>query len=120
MRDELTAELAAAFDTDLADAVSSFTGSRVIGHGPYDPVTETRPTITENYSGRGVFGSFEIGIIDGVQILRTDVKLTALQAEVTKTPKVDDTIEQGGTSYKVIHVGKDAVDATWVVQLRAT
>lgn len=120
LRDEITVELAQAFDTDLADAVSTFTGSRVIGQGPYDPITDTRPVITENYSGRGVFGSFAINIVDGVQILRTDVKVTALQAEVTQAPKVDDTITQGGTAYKVIHVGKDPVSATWVIQLRAT
>src|SRR5690606_39313752 len=106
LRDEITAELAQAFDTDLADAVSTFTGSRVIGQGPYDPITDTRPAITEDYEGRGVFGSFKVNIIDGVQILRTDIKLTALQAEVTKIPKIDDTITQDGVEHKVIHVGK--------------
>lgn len=120
LRDEITVELIQAFDTDLADAVSAFTGSRVIGQGPYDPITDTRPVITENYSGRGVFGSFEVNIVDGVQILRTDVKVTALQAEVTKTPRIDDTITQGGVAYKVIHVGQDPAAATWTIQIRRT
>ncbi|MCQ9618393.1 hypothetical protein L1889_18305 [Paenalcaligenes niemegkensis] len=114
LRDDLTADIAEAFDTDLADAVTSFAGTRVIGLGPRDPVTETRPEITETYTGRGVFGSFEINVVDGVDILRTDTKVTALQAEVTDTPKIDDTIN----GMKVISVGADPAKATHSIQLR--
>lgn len=115
LRDEITADIAEAFDNDLADAVSEFTGSRIVSQGTFDPVTETwSDPVTESYTGRGVFGSFDMRVVDGVQILRTDVKLTALQAEVTGTPKIDDTINE----MKVIHAGKDPADVTWILQLR--
>ena len=120
LRDELAADIAEAFDTDLADAVTAFTGTRVVGQGPYDPITETRPEIIETYTGRGVFGSFEVNVIDGINILRTDIKLTALQAEVIKAPgvpeipKIDDVIN----GLKVINLGADPAKATFSVQLR--
>lgn len=114
LRDELTADIAEAFDTDLADAVTAFTGTRITGDGAYDPVTEEWTPGTLTYAGRGVFGGFEIDMIDGVNILRTDVKLTALQAEVTETPAVDDTIN----GMKVISIGRDPAGATHSIQLR--
>ncbi|HBZ9333208.1 TPA: glutamate 5-kinase, partial [Klebsiella pneumoniae] len=40
IRDELQTEVAAAFDTDLQDAVKDFTGSYTV-RGAWDPVTET-------------------------------------------------------------------------------
>lgn len=115
LRDDLQADLSDAFDTDLADAVTQFTGARVLGQGPYDPITETRPTITETYTGRGVFGSFSLRLVDGINILATDIKLTALQSEVTDTPRVDDAIN----GYRVIGpISQDPAKATWVIQLR--
>ena len=119
LRDEITTDIAEAFDDDLADAVSAFTGTRT-GVGTWDPVTETWTATTENYSGRGVFGSFEAAMVDGIQILATDEKLTALQAEVIDSngaafaPKVDDTIN----GKKVLAVGQDAARVSWSLQLR--
>lgn len=118
LRAELTAEVAVAFDTDLADAVSSFTGSRFVPSGPPDPVEQTQPGTTIAYTGRGVFGGFGIQISEALGILRTDVKLTALQSEVTQTPKVDDVIKRFGEQYTVIDVAQDPVSATWRLQLR--
>ena len=40
LREEIQSEVAAAFDEDLADAVSDFSGSYVT-HRHWDPVTET-------------------------------------------------------------------------------
>lgn len=125
LRDELTADIAEAFDTDLADAVTAFTATQQ-GEGDYDPVTgETTPSVT-TYAGRGVFGSYSNDEIDGSSILATDERLTALQAEVLVTeagiatetkaaPKVGDMI--GGK--RAIRIGKDPAGATWIIQLRA-
>lgn len=126
LRDEITADIAEAFDTDLADAVSSFTGSRVVPDGPPDPINQTQPTITITYTGRGVFGSYETEVSEALGILRTDVKLTALQAEVTGQPKIDDEIQETdpqtgeliGPVYRVVHVGQDAAGVSWTIQIR--
>ena len=125
LRDELTADLAEAFDTDLADAVTALVGTRQID-GQYDPVTGEHSTSTISYGGRGVLGSYRNEEIDGSLILATDTKLTVLQAElfitengerttVIATPAVGDMIN----GMRAQRVGKDPAGATWVVQLRA-
>jgi len=118
LRDEIATAVAAAFNTDLADAVQAFTGSRFVPSGPADPITQTQPGSTVSYAGRGVFGSFSNRVVDGLRILRTDIKLTALQTEVSDRPQVDDVIQRGGKEYKVMHVESDAAGVTWTVQLR--
>lgn len=115
MRDEIQADLKQAFDTDLADAVKAFTGSRTVDLS-YDPVTDTQMTDAESYTGRGVFGQFSKSEIDNLNILITDVQLLCLQSEVTDTPMIDDLIN----GMRIIKVGKDPADATWILQLRGT
>lgn len=124
LRDDIQADLAEAFDDldGLADAVTAFAGSREVA-GEFDPVTGTTPTTTVAYSGRGVFGEYSAEEIDGQHILRQDVKLTALQNEITRdsngaqyAPEVGDMIDV----YEVISVGKDPAGASWTIQLRRT
>jgi hypothetical protein len=125
LRDELTADIAEAFDEDLADAVTAFTGTQQ-GEDDYDPVTGAMTPSVTAYAGRGVFGSYSNDEIDGSSILATDERLTALQAEVMvteagnptetrATPKVGDMI----AGKRVIQLGKDPAGATWIIQLRA-
>ncbi|PLV12880.1 hypothetical protein [Pseudomonas guariconensis] len=125
LRDELQADLAEAFNTDLADAVATVDGSRSVPGG-YDPEKGgSTPATTLHYAGRGVFGQYKDREIDGTRILATDVRLKALQnelfvkdgdaaTEVPAAPAIGDRI--GG--YRVINVGQDAAKATWTVQLR--
>lgn len=124
LRDELTADLAEAFDTDLADAVTSFTGTRQ-SEGGYDPILGVVTSTTITYAGRGVFGSYEHDLVDGTNILATDVRLTVLQAELLITeggeptatraePEVGDIIE----GRAVVGVRQDPAGATWRIQLR--
>lgn len=119
LRSDILAAVSEAFDSDLADAVATFMGSRVTP-GTYDPVTET--TVgggTVTYSGRGVFADYDLAIVNGIQIVAGDLSLTALQPEVTDTPKVDDKIVWSGATYRVVSVGQDPAGATWSVQLRS-
>lgn len=118
LRDEITADIAAAFDDDLADAVSEFTGSRFEPSGPPDPISQTQPGQTITYTGRGVFGGFGIQVSEALNILRTDIKLTCLQSELTSTPKVDDTIERGGQKFKVVNVAADPASVSYSLQIR--
>lgn len=73
LREEIQSEVAAAFDEDLADAVSDFSGSYVT-HRHWDPVTETGGESTAIYTGRGVLTRYKLGRIDGINILHGDLK----------------------------------------------
>ena len=55
MRQEITADIANAFDADLKDAVKDFTAKRVILSDDDWAVNDTQVLSTINYSGRGVF-----------------------------------------------------------------
>lgn len=125
LRRELQAELAQAFDTDLADAVAVVDGNRSVP-GTYDPEKGgSTPATTLHYAGRGVFGQYKAREIDGTRILSSDVRLKALQNEllmkdgdaVTEdpaTPAIGDRI----SGYRVMDVGQDPAKATWTIQLR--
>ncbi len=123
IRDTVQTKVAAAFDGKLADAVTAFAAERVTVSDVYDPSTGTYPETTTAYSGRGVFGSYSVQEVDGQHVRRTDVRLKALQSEVTRdsdgatfAPAVDDRL----AGYDVINVGQDPASATWTVQLRRT
>lgn len=114
LRDDVQADIAEAFDDDLADAVTNFAASRTVIGDTLDPVTGTYTKTTTAYDGRGVFGAYAAHEIDGQHIQRADVKLTALQNEVTDTPAIDDIID----GYAVINVAHDPAGAAWSLQLR--
>lgn len=111
---EIQADIAAAFDTDLADAVQDFTGKRVIV-GQLDPVTDTQTSTDIEYTGRGVFSDYDTKEVDGFNILRTDTKLIALQNEVTAIPAIGDKISG---LFDVINVGRDPANCIYELQLR--
>ena len=118
LRDEVTADIKEAFNTDLADAVKPFTGSRTVQGEPSieDILTNTvgsNSTII-NYSGRGFFGGYSEFEVDGEAIMANDVKLTALQSEVTTRPQLDDMIN----GYQVVAVNQDPASVTFNIQLR--
>lgn len=113
LREDLAADLAAAFSGDLADAVTEFQAERR-APGNYDPATGAVGGAVEAYSGRGVIGAYSHRLVDGTAILATDEELVALQAEVTGTPAVGDIIS-GRT---VVRVQQDPAGAIWRVQLR--
>ena len=118
LRDEITADIKDAFNTDLADAVQPFTGSRAVQGEPSieDILTNTvgSNSTTINYSGRGVFGSYSEFEVDGEAIKANDAKLTALQSEVTTRPQLDDNIN----GYQVVAVNQDPASVTYTIQLR--
>ena len=118
LRDEVTADIKEAFNTDLADAVNPFTGSRTVQGEPSieDILTNTvgSNSTTINYSGRGVFGGYSEFEVDNESIMANDVKLTVLQSEVTNTPKLDDVIN----GYQVVAVNQDPSSTIWNLQLR--
>ncbi|MDI0572495.1 glutamate 5-kinase [Escherichia coli] len=92
LREEIQSEVAAAFDEELADAVSDFSGSYSM-YRYWDPVTETGDEFTTTYTGRGVLARYKLNRIDGINILHGDLKLTVLVCEVTDKPAVGHIIE---------------------------
>ena len=115
IRDELQTEVAAAFDTDLQDAVKDFTGSYTV-RGAWNPVTETGTETQVTYSGRGVLARYKLRRIDGVNILHGDVKLTALAVgHIIIAP---DPITGELQRYEVITASADSAGAAYSIQLR--
>ena len=117
MRDKIQSKVAKAFNNKLADAITTFTCSKEIQSGDFDFETQTYPTVTvEQYSGRGVFGSYKRDLVKPIDYQVEDVKATVLQNEVTGVPQIDDVWVAGG-QFKILNVGKDP-SGIWVCQLR--
>nr|WP_314877321.1 glutamate 5-kinase [uncultured Pseudomonas sp.] len=123
LRDDIQADLAEAFDDDLADVVFPFTGS-YMGPGAWDPVSETSTAQPVTYTGRGVLDSYDSKRIDGVNILVGDVLLICLANEVTDRPAVghqitaEDLLTGQPATYRVVSPGIDPAKAHYEIQLR--
>ncbi|MDH0749521.1 hypothetical protein N5D61_24660 [Pseudomonas sp. GD03842] len=117
LREEIQADTAEAFDTDLADAVQAFSGGITLP-GAWDPVTEAASDpVVIAYTGRGVFDSFKIAQVDGVNIRATDQLLIALVNEtVGGIPDIGHKIN----GFDVINVQTDPAGAHYEIQLRKT
>lgn len=120
LRDDIQTDLAEAFDSDLADAVTAFTGVRTIASEVDDgiddwmnpPDAPSNSTLT--YSGRGVFDKKFYEDKESATIQVTDVLLICLQSEITAAPYFDDKIND----YRVITVTPDPANTIYEIQLR--
>ncbi|CAA0273179.1 glutamate 5-kinase [Acinetobacter baumannii] len=118
LRDDIQAEIAEAFNEDLADAVHTFACDRVVSTN-WNPKTNTSENVIEHYEGRGVlFGSYSQYEIQTLGVLATDKKATVLQNEVSMTPKIDDEWITASGSFRVIHIQQDLASTIWKCQLR--
>ena len=120
IKDDIQAEVSAAFSADLADAVDSFTCEKPIYSGEFDFETQTYPVIgSESYSGRGVlFGSYLKDMVKPTDYQVTDSKAIVLQNEVTGIPQIGDVWVTSEGDFKVVNIGADPASATHSVQLR--
>ena len=120
MRDELQAELAEAFNDDLADAVDSFTCTKLIYSGVFDFETQTYPVVgSESYSGRGIlFGSYQKDLVKPADYQAEDAKAIVLQNEVSGVPQIGDVWVTSKGDFKVVNIGADPTSSVWVCQLR--
>lgn len=114
MKQEITADIANAFDTDLKDTVKDFTAKRIILSDDDWAVNDTQVLSTINYSGRGVFTGFSAHEIDNQTIMQSDVKLICLQDELTEIPQIDDEINE----MKIISISHDPAEVSFTIQLR--
>ena len=120
LREELQDDIAEAFNTDLEDAVSEFTCTKIIYSGEMDFATQTYPIIgNETYSGRGtLFGSYQKDMVKPVDYQVTDCKATVLQNEVTQVPQISDVWATSKGLFKVVNIGQDPTNSIWTCQLR--
>ena len=119
MRDELQAELAAAFNEDLADAVDTLTCEKPIYSGEFDFETQTYPVVgSESYSGRGVRGNYLRDMVKPIDYQTTDAKVIVLQNELTGIPQIGDVWQFADGGFEVKNIGSDPVSATYIIQLR--
>lgn len=120
IKDDIQAEVAAAFSADLADAVDTFTCEKPIYSGEFDFETQTYPIIgSESYSGRGVlFGSYLKDLVKPADYQAEDAKAIVLQNEVTAAPQIGDVWNTVKGDFEVKNIGSDPVSATYIIQLR--
>lgn len=119
MREELQAELAAAFDEDLADAVDSFTCEKLIYSGEFDFETQTYPIVgDESYSGRGVLGNYLKDLVKPTDYQVEDAKAVVLQNEVTGIPQIGDVWQFSDGGFEVKNISQDPTGSIWTCQLR--
>lgn len=113
MKQEITADIASAFDTDLADAVQSFTATRQTQQHDDWANNDTGKPI-DVYMGRGIFSSYTAYEMANGAIGIHDVKLICLQSEMTDTPMIDDIIND----MRVLSIQKDPANVSYTIQLR--
>lgn len=120
IKDDIQAEVSAAFSADLADAVDSFTCEKPIYSGEFDFETQTYPIIgSESYSGRGVlFGSYLKDLVKPADYQAEDAKAIVLQNEVSGVPQIGDVWNTVKGDFEVKNIGSDPVSATYIIQLR--
>ncbi len=120
IKNKIQSKVAKAFDKKLADAVDTFTCTKLIYSGEFDFETQTYPVVgSESYSGRGVlFGSYQKDLVKPADYQAEDAKAIVLQNEVTAVPQIDDVWATSKGDFKVVNIGADPVAATYTIQLR--
>lgn len=112
--DDITNDVSAAFDTDLADAAISVTITKY-ERGQYNPATGlVEGEITNQQVTRGVYtGNWQYEVYNS-PIEPTDETFLMLQSEIDFEPDIGSTIEsvERGTS-RIIEIRKDPVNSIY-------
>lgn len=119
IKDDIQAEVAAAFSADLADAVDTFTCEKLIYSGEFDFETQTYPIVgDESYSGRGVRGNYLWDMVKPIDYQTTDAKAIVLQNELTGIPQIGDIWQFADGGFEVKNISQDPTNSIWTCQLR--
>ena len=119
IKDDIQAEVAAAFSADLADAVDTFTCEKLIYSGEFDFETQTYPVVgDESYSGRGVRGNYLRDMVKPIDYQTTDAKAIVLQNELTGIPQIGDVWQFADGDFEVKNISQDPTSSIWTCQLR--
>ena len=85
----------------------------------YDTATGVVTSVTTSTTISMLIGSYSAGLVDGAQVLGTDVKATFLQKDLASTPDVNDLVTYASRDWAVISVKQDVANTLWITQLRA-
>ena len=119
IKNKIQSKVAKAFDKKLADAVDTFTCTKLIYSGVFDFETQTYPVVgSESYSGRGVRGNYLRDMVKPIDYQTTDAKAIVLQTELTGIPQIGDVWEFYDGNFKVINIGQDPTKSIYIIQLR--
>ena len=116
LREDIQSDIDEAFDTDLSDAVTSFTYREV--SRVYDPNDNTVSDTNTDYSSRGVISNFKREVFRDSNVLPTDAKIIILQHELIVEPVAEALIITSDRTYTIIKVMQDPAAATWTLQCR--
>ena len=119
IKNKIQSKVAKAFDKKLADAVDSFTCTKLIYSGEFDFETQTYPVVgSESYSGRGVRGNYLRDMVKPIDYQATDAKAIVLQNELTGIPQIGDVWQFRDGGFEVKNIGQDPTSSIWTCQLR--
>lgn len=119
IKNDIQAEVAAAFSADLADVVDTFTCEKLIYSGEFDFETQTYPIVgDESYSGRGVRGNYLRDMVKPIDYQTTDAKAIVLQNELTGIPQIGDVWQFDNGGFEVKNISQDPTSSIWTCQLR--
>lgn len=126
IKNKLQTKIAKAFNTKAADAVQSFTCTKLIQSGAFDWKTQTYPDSMEiTYTGRGVVSDYKKQLVKPTDYQADDCKVLALQNEVLLNgvehkPEIGDMLTFADGDYTIIDIKNDPVSATYTIQIRKT
>lgn len=116
LRAEIQADIAAAFDDDLADTVSDLvlqTQGDTYNHITGAVIRNATQTTT-----RGVVSPVSESMIDGEHIKVSDVQIIILKNELDAEVKVEDIILEGTNKFNINNIISDPANAIWVLIAR--
>lgn len=110
---DITRDIQEAFDGELADAVK--VAGLVYAATTYNTTTGAVVNNETTVSTRGVVSPVAEDMIDGEAVLRDDVSILILQAELAATPEINDIISEGSKRYRVFSINADPASVQWTL-----
>lgn len=116
LRSNIQESIAAAFDSDLSDAVKTFTITR-FNDVTYNPSTLSNSnSSTLIGSGRGVFDKYSINSYIDNAAKPIDTAIICLSNELTIVPLIDDYItDSNGVNYKITYIKEDPANISTII-----
>lgn len=117
VKEILQRDMIRAFEREFYSSLSDVNLKREATDGVLDPVTETYTGGTNalNVTFKGMFRKYKKKLVDGINILNGDVRLTVPQSWVSFVPTKNDIVDD---SWRVIEVHADTTSVFYSMQLR--